>query len=158
MDGAPKYITCDLLSRLFPPEWKDIYFRRFSKPGDHSIQTYECPLCGRPFTHEDIDQLHGHHIWPYSLFGETAWDNYQLICGSCNTAKGNRIEKDLRSMLGSGEFRSMVGSFLKIKVEEGAIDEDPIIRQLIEATEAANYSEVLPDVIVARTLFGDNYT
>jgi len=137
MDGAPKYIICDALSRFFPPEWKDIYFRRFSRPSSHNIHTYECPLCGKQFTHEDIDQLQGDHVWPYSLFGETAWDNYQLICGGCNAAKGNRIEKDLRSVLGSGEFRSNVGSYLKIKVEQGVIDEDQIIRQLVKAAGAA---------------------
>lgn len=142
MNNAPKYITCESSSRLFPQGWKDIYFRRFSKLDGYCINTYECPICGRPFTHEDIDQLQGDHVWPYSLFGETVWDNYQLICGSCNAAKGNRIEKDLRSLLGSGEFRYKVGSFLKIKVEQGAIEEDKIIQQLIKATEAASTSKV----------------
>ena len=76
--------------------------------------------------------LQGDHIWPYSLFGETIWSNYQLICGSCNAAKGNRLEGDVRKILGDGEFRRMVREFIQRRVESGDLAADSFIRQLLD--------------------------
>src|SRR5437588_6921592 len=94
--GAPAYITCEPLARSFPAGWKDVWFRRQAAPDQHGAMIYRCPICARGFDHTMIDYLQGDHIWPYSLFGETAWTNYQLICGNCNAAKSNRLDTEIR--------------------------------------------------------------
>jgi 5-methylcytosine-specific restriction endonuclease McrA len=60
--------------------------------------------------------LQGDHIWPWSLFGETSWQNYQLICGSCNLKKKDKIDNQIRIILGNGEFRNLVKAYLKSKL------------------------------------------
>lgn len=78
-----------------------------------------------------ISYLHGDHIWPYSLFGETTWDNYQLICGDCNLNKSNRLDVDVREALGADEFRQRVRDFLMEQVEGGNLAEDAVVRDLL---------------------------
>jgi hypothetical protein len=124
---APLYITCDPLSRTFPPGWKDVCFRRMARLDDDGIVRYTCPLCCRSFDHRYIDHLQGDHVWPYSLFGESSWANYQLICGNCNASKSNKLETDVRRVLGDGEFRRMVARFLCQQVETGRLLSDPIL-------------------------------
>src|SRR5208283_3180252 len=120
---APQFIKCNPLSRFFPPDWKDVWFRRMTDRGEDGIAWYECPLCNRRFDHRDIDYLQGDHVWPYSLFGDTSWANYQLICGACNLAKRDLLEIEIRLALGSGEFRRMVSQFLRAQVEAGKLSE-----------------------------------
>jgi len=78
-----------------------------------------------------ISYLHGDHVWPYSLFGETTWDNYQLICGDCNLNKSNRLDIDVRKALGADEFRQRVRDFLREQVDRGALAEDVVVRSLL---------------------------
>jgi len=78
-----------------------------------------------------IEYLQGDHIWPYSLFGETSWANYQLICGSCNAAKSNRLDGDVRKLLGSGEFRNQFATFLRKHLEQGTIASDMILKSIL---------------------------
>ncbi len=66
-------------------------------------------------------------MWPYSLFGDTSWANYQLIYGACNVAKSNLLETEIRHALGSGEFRRMVSQFLREEVEAGRLSESSFI-------------------------------
>jgi hypothetical protein len=82
-----------------------------------------------------IDFLHGDHVWPYSLFGETSWDNYQLICGACNLAKGNRLDNDVRRLLGRGEFRGTVIGFLEQQILAGNLTTDNILENLLNSSE-----------------------
>lgn len=109
---APLAFTSDPLSRMFPPEWKDVWFRRKSQKANDDYY-YECPCCRQRFSHEDIENLHGDHIWPFSLFGETSWENYRLICGSCNIRKSNFVDRNIRQALGQGEFRNLIIDFLR---------------------------------------------
>ena len=81
----------------------------------------------RRFDHRDIDYLQGDHVWPYSLFGESSWANYQLICGNCNASKSNKLETDVRRVLGDGEFRNMVSRFLCQQIETGKLLTDPLL-------------------------------
>lgn len=78
-----------------------------------------------------IEYLQRDHRWPYSLFGETSWPNYQLICGSCNAAKSNRLDSDVRRLLGSGAFRSQVVAYLQKHVEQGTIASDVILKSIL---------------------------
>ncbi len=80
---------------------------------------YTCPICEKKFDFRSFSELQGDHIWPYSLFGETTWENYQLICGKCNKQKGNHLDGDVHRVLGSGKFRELVSMFLQEKVETG---------------------------------------
>ena len=113
---SPLYLACDPLSRMFPPGWKDIYFRRLAVREDDGT---------------DIGYLQGDHVWPYSLFGETSWSNYQLICGNCNASKSNKLENDVRKTLGAGEFRRMVSTFLSQQIEAGSLTSDPFLGKML---------------------------
>ncbi|MBL0185186.1 MAG: HNH endonuclease [Candidatus Obscuribacter sp.] len=92
---------------------------------------YECPVCQRLFDHSNIRYLHGDHIWPYSIFGDTSWGNYRLICGSCNSIKSNLIDLEVRSVLGSGTFRVLVKNHLAKAMEEGKIQKHLILEEII---------------------------
>lgn len=107
------------LARTFPVEWRDVCFRRLATPCIDGVKRYQCPLCERLFDHSDVDYLQGDHVWPYSMCGETSWDNYQLICGSCNASKRDYIDNEIRRLLGAGEFRRMVGTYLDKHVSDG---------------------------------------
>src|SRR6201993_3153264 len=88
----PSYFPCHRLDRNFPSEWKDVLFRRRSRICADGIYRYQCPTCANEFDHTTIGYLQGDHIWPYSLFGETSWDNYRLICGACNAQKRDFLD------------------------------------------------------------------
>ena len=121
---APQGFSCDPVQRCFPPDWRDILFRRMAVANDDGDLKYQCPRCKEWFDHSQIEFLQGDHIWPYSLFGETSWDNYQLLCGSCNASKSNAVGLKIRSALGNkeGKFRQLVYSFLCTKVAEGTLE------------------------------------
>ena len=94
---------------------------------------YTCPICEKKFDFRSFSELQGDHIWPYSLFGETTWENYQLICGKCNKQKGNHLDGDVHRVLGSGKFRELVSMFLQEKVETGELPKDAVMRSLLAA-------------------------
>lgn len=127
----PTYIKCNPLSRLFPAGWKDILFRRHAESDDQGNIIFTCPICQRKFDHSMIDYLHGDHVWPYSLFGETAWANYQLICGDCNARKSNVLDADVRKALGSVGFRAEVVRFLLEQVEAGQLPMDTVLKNIV---------------------------
>jgi HNH endonuclease len=133
----PKYISCDSpLSRNFPEGWKDIMFRLSGKKDvGQGAFYYTCPICGTKFDFSSIDHLQGDHIWPYSLFGDTKWENYQLICGKCNAAKGNRLDVDVRRVLGSGAFRLLVAAFLEEKIQTGELTKDAVIKSILGSSQ-----------------------
>ncbi len=130
MPDPPKYAFCEPTSRNFPDDWKNAWFRRYAVRQENGLPEYTCPLCGERFSHEDIDLLQGDHVWPYSLFGDTSWDNYRLICLSCNAARGNVIDKVLRGVLGSGIFRHMVLEFLERELGRDHILNHPFLKDL----------------------------
>jgi 5-methylcytosine-specific restriction endonuclease McrA len=134
VEEAPAFIPCDLRSRTFPPAWKGVWFRRRSHVGDEGLPIYKCPLCRRDFDHSMLDYLQGDHVWPHSLFGETSWNNYQLICGNCNAAKSNSLDGEVRTLLGAGEFRRQVALFLKKHVELGNLASDAVMANMLSAT------------------------
>jgi hypothetical protein len=129
--NAPASLPCDPLARVFPPGWKDVWFRRNAVEDDDGIYRYECPLCRRRFDHSDFGYLQGDHVWPYSLFGESSWENYQLLCGGCNASKGNRLRGDVRRTLGEGSFRAMVVNYLKGRFSSAGVGQDPLLQQLL---------------------------
>jgi 5-methylcytosine-specific restriction endonuclease McrA len=136
----PQFIRCDPLSRDFPEGWKDIIFRR-SIRRDNGVCYYTCPICRKNFDHSSIDHLHGDHVWPYSLFGATKWENYQLICGNCNSTKGNRLNREVRRVLGTGSFHNLVATFLQEKIETGALTEDAVLRSILAAPVSGEFCQ-----------------
>jgi rubredoxin len=98
---------------------------------EDGIAHFECPLCRKLFDHSDIRYLQGDHIWPYSLCGETSWTNYQLICGSCNAAKSDFIDNEIRRLLGAGEFRSIVRGYLTEAIAHGHLQECSVLTSLL---------------------------
>lgn len=132
LDREPLFHKCDPLQRQFPSAWRDIKFRRNSIIDFNGRAKYECPLCNKKFDYSNIDYLQGDHIWPYSLFGETSWRNYQLLCGSCNASKSNLIDNDIRKVLGSGEFCGIVIEFLRSSVAKGNISNSEFLSQMLD--------------------------
>jgi 5-methylcytosine-specific restriction endonuclease McrA len=92
-------------------------------------------MCANEFDHTAIGYLQGDHIWPYSLFGETSWENYQLICGACNAQKRDLLHRDLREALGSGEFRKLVARFLEDLISRGSLADHFVLRDLVGHTD-----------------------
>jgi hypothetical protein len=135
MSAPPKNVLCEPTSRNFPYDWKNAWFRRHAVAQEDGPPEYVCPLCGKRFTHEGIDLLEGDHVWPYSLFGDTSWDNYRLICTTCNTSRGNVIEKKLRRVLGSGAFRKLVLEYLERELGRDYILSHPLLKDLAESAE-----------------------
>ena len=132
MTEGPRCFPCDPVSREFPPDWKDVWFRIHAVAGTDGLPRLECPLCHRWFDHTQISFLQGDHIWPYSMFGETAWENYQLICGACNAAKSNCLDREVRRVLGKGEFRRMVHEYLCALLIRGELTAHPAILSILE--------------------------
>lgn len=133
----PESLKSDPLSRQFPAGWKDVWFRRLAERDPDGVWRYACPLCGGKFDHRDIHYLQGDHVWPYSLFGETTWVNYQLVCGACNAAKSNMLENEVRSLLGSGEFRQIVARFLRKQLEARKLADSAFVRQIVTACDSS---------------------
>ena len=78
-----------------------------------------------------MSYLHGDHIWPYSLFGESTWENYQLICGDCNLRKSNHLDTDVRIALGAIAFRERLASFLNEQVDAGVLAKDVVLKSIL---------------------------
>lgn len=121
----------DSSTRQFPPEWKDEWFRTRGRR-EGKAWLYACPICFVDFNHIDINLLQGDHVWPYSLFGESSKENYQLICAPCNNKKKNFVSHRLRELLGRGEFRSLVVDFLQSSHLQGEVTEEELMLFLKE--------------------------
>lgn len=130
-NAAPVSFPSNPLSRIFPSEWKDIWFRRFSKECADGIPRYECPVCKKLFDHSNIGYLQGDHIWPYSMCGETSWANYRLICGSCNASKRDYIDQSIRKALGNVEFRRLVAKFILELLSQGKLSSHIILEDIL---------------------------
>ncbi|GHT36364.1 hypothetical protein FACS189427_07830 [Planctomycetales bacterium] len=63
-------------------------------------QQGRCNACGTEF---DIRHLEIDHIVPKSKGGGDCYENYQLLCGSCNRIKGNRPMEYLRMQIDTRE-------------------------------------------------------
>lgn len=48
-------------------------------------QNYKCNICGKQI---DNSSSHLDHIVPWDYVGDCLEDNYQMLCGTCNTRKG----------------------------------------------------------------------
>jgi hypothetical protein len=129
----PAFAEANPLDRTFPTEWKNTYFRRTATNNEEGRVSYICPLCREAFSHEDIDLLQGDHVWPWSFFGETSWENYRLICSKCNVLRSNKLDSIIRQTLGQGEFRELVISFLTAHLADW--DSDTILRDLLSCKD-----------------------
>ncbi|MDZ4685113.1 MAG: HNH endonuclease [Planctomycetaceae bacterium] len=101
-----------------------------------------CPICRKGFDHTEIEYLQGDHIWPYSLFGESSWANYQLICGSCNARKRDFVEHAIRLVLGDGSFRRIVCGHLEEAVAAGKLTPGEMAILLIDRAQAEIDAEI----------------
>jgi site-specific DNA-methyltransferase (adenine-specific) len=63
-------------------------------------QSGKCNACGKEF---DIWNLEIDHIVPKSKGGGDYYENYQLLCGSCNRIKGDRPMEYLRMQIETRE-------------------------------------------------------
>jgi 5-methylcytosine-specific restriction endonuclease McrA len=90
MQDLPLHLpTCDPNQRLFPPEWKESYFRRHF---NEVRGGYVCPNCDQVFIGiAGFSQLEADHIIPFTKGGLTIWANLVLLCKKCNLAKSNKI-------------------------------------------------------------------
>lgn len=130
MDSPPS--SCDPLDRMFPADWKIAWFRRRARVKEGSpYPVITCPICSSDFDFSRLDYLEGDHIWPYSLFGETVWENFQLLCGSCNSRKSNALNTQIRRALSNNSFRGMVASHLASSQSFALSEGDPILQSML---------------------------
>jgi len=81
--------------------------------------------------------LEGDHVWPYSLFGASVWENYQLLCCRCNVKKSNRLSTFLRELLGGDDFRGLIRGFVRERCSPEQIKTDPLLSELLEIARKA---------------------
>lgn len=128
--SPPRHYPCHPTARYFPSGWKSVWFRRNSTVNQSGVREYACPYCERAFTAHDLDVLQGDHIWPYSLFGPTTWDNYHLICGRCNARKGNWLDEDIRKILSTQAFRKQLIDYI---AANNPIIKNPFYEKMLHA-------------------------
>lgn len=130
--GRPRFLSeCSPDARLFPSDWKDAWFRRNSTRNTDDEPVYPCPICRKEFTHLDLDYLDADHLWPYSLFGATIWENYRLLCSSCNSKRKNSIGQLIRTELGSVNFREILIGHLQSVISADVRGSDPFVIELL---------------------------
>lgn len=61
-----------------------------------SQQHRRCAICNKPI---DITNSHLDHIVPWDYVGDCLKDNYQMLCGTCNTRKGKSVYFELSMLL-----------------------------------------------------------
>lgn len=93
--------TSDLLAKKKAPSEKKQEFKRHAVPNKAATmqalfdkQRAKCMYCGKE-KHEAND-LHLDHKIPVSLGGSNDLSNLQLLCGSCNSRKGNIKDDEFR--------------------------------------------------------------
>lgn len=136
LDPPPSHFPCDPRARQFPVAWRDTRFRRRAVLCEDGKVRYECPICHKQFDHSDIEFLQGDHVWPYSLFGDSSWANYQLICGSCNARKRDFIDSAIRDVLGGGQFRKLVCEYLRQAASTGNLDQSEMTALMLDRDSA----------------------
>ena len=133
--GRPKNLSeCSPDARLFPSDWKDAWFRRHSVRNADDEPMYPCPVCRKEFTHLDLDYLEADHVWPYSLFGATIWENYRLLCSSCNSKRRDSVGQLLRRELGAAKFREVLLGYLRDVIPAEVRGSDPFIGELLSSS------------------------
>ena len=63
----------------------------------YADQEQRCNLCHYKF--EEIRHFHMDHIFPQAKGGQDWEDNFQLLCGSCNSIKGSGTQEEARARL-----------------------------------------------------------
>ena len=74
---------------LLTGEEKKLSIRSFDmrdRLAAYEQQRHKCAICGKPFEFKD---MHGDHIIPWSKGGKTEYGNLQMLCVTCNLAKGS---------------------------------------------------------------------
>lgn len=81
--------SVDPTSRTFPSSWKDAAIRALFDDVEGGVLCVGCNQYKRG--RRELRGLHGDHIMPWSRGGLSTWENFQLLCGSCNLDKSNNI-------------------------------------------------------------------
>ena len=78
--------------------WDDRVRKAPSKAEKEALyakQKERCLYCGKP---DDIRYFHVDHKTPFANGGREILSNKQLLCGPCNTLKGNRTDGEFRRL------------------------------------------------------------
>lgn len=67
---------------------------RFSRHNVYLRDLFQCQYCGDTF---DYDDLTIDHVIPRASGGRTTWENSVTCCFPCNSAKGNKFARPLRT-------------------------------------------------------------
>jgi site-specific DNA-methyltransferase (adenine-specific) len=93
----------DFINTALIPQRTDVKIEPPSKSIKEKLykeQNCLCNACGKEF---DILNLEIDHIIPKAKGGGDYYENYQLLCGSCNKIKGNRPMEYLRTKIETRE-------------------------------------------------------
>ena len=112
----------DLLAKKKAPSEKKQEFKRHAVPNKAATmqalfekQRSKCMYCGKE-KHEAND-LHLDHKIPVSLGGSNDLSNLQLLCGSCNSRKGNMKDDEFREKYKLPPSSQVTGSPRKVLLQ-----------------------------------------
>ena len=109
------------------------------------IHHYFCPICGNPFTEEDIDKgiLTLEHIPPKAQGGK----GIALTCVECNTTAGRKIDAPVairNHLLGISSLFSKQGQFnTRVRVDFGTSELESVNYELSVKDSAVRFYPVL---------------
>ncbi len=111
-DDASADIFTDFIAIKTMPKRSNLEILNLKNPKIHKqvtehfygTQVGNCKGCNAHFP--EPRHFHIDHIYPQNHGGVSVWDNLQLLCGSCNSIKGNRPMEYLLATIKAGHAKT----------------------------------------------------
>jgi 5-methylcytosine-specific restriction endonuclease McrA len=88
MQGQPpsNLELADPTDRQYPASWRDAAIRTLFDPAVGGVLCCGCKYWFKGL--KNLSLLEADHILPWAKGGLTTWENLQILCRTCNRAKG----------------------------------------------------------------------